>query len=342
MTGTQPQKSNMFSQKLQESLSKIQKKYGDEAIMRYGDTPRENIEVIPTGIPSLDTALGIGGLPKGRMVEIAGPEASGKTTCALHIVAEAQKNGGVVAFVDAEHALDPHYAESLGVDMDNILISQPDSGEIGLEIVEQLVRSGEVTLIIVDSVAALTTQAELNGEMSDATVAGIPRLLSKALRKLVGITSKTNCTVVFINQMRANIGGYGNAPTEITTGGKALRYYTSIRLDIRRIGAVKGSGEDVVGQKTRIKVIKNKLAAPHKEVEVDLIYGEGFSKESDLLDIAIEKGIIIKKGGWFAYGEKNFAQGRENARKALQDKGFYDEVYGKVNGTFEEVTEATV
>jgi recombination protein RecA len=331
MQGTQLQKSNMLSAKLQESLSKIQKKYGDESIMRYGDTPDEAIEVIPTGIPSLDVALGIGGIPKGRMIEIAGPESSGKTTCALHMVAEAQRQGGMVAFIDAEHALDPHYAQSLGVDMDNILISQPDSGEIGLEIVEQLVRSGEVTLIVVDSVAALATQAELNGEMSDATVAGIPRLLSKALRKLVGITSKENCTVVFINQMRANIGGYGNAPTEITTGGKALRYYTSIRLDIRRIGAVKGSGEDVVGQKTRIKVIKNKLAAPHKECNVDLIYGEGFSKESDLLDIAIEKGVILKKGGWFAYGDKNIAQGRENARIALKDKAFYDEVYDKVN-----------
>lgn len=321
----------MISSKLQESLSKIQKKYGEESIMRYGDTPREDIEVIPTGIPSLDKALGIGGYPKGRMIEIAGPEASGKTTCALMAVAEAQKNGGIVAFIDAEHALDPDYAETLGVDMENLLICQPDSGEIGLEIVEQLVRSDEVTLIILDSVAALTTQAELNGEMSDSTVAGIPRLLSKALRKLVGITSKNKCTIMFINQMRANIGGYGNAPTEITTGGKALRYYTSIRLDIRRIGGVKGSGEEMVGQKCRIKVIKNKLAAPHKEVEVDLIYGEGFSKESDLLDIAIEKGVILKKGGWFAYGEKNIAQGREKARIVLKDKAFYDEIYAKVN-----------
>ena len=317
-TGTQPQRTNMFSKKLQESLDKIQKKFGEESIMRYGDVPQGDVEIIPSGIPSLDVALGIGGYPKGRMIEIAGPEASGKTTCALHAVAEAQRHGGVVAFVDAEHALDPHYAQTLGVDMDNILISQPDSGEIALEIVEQLVRSEEVTLIVVDSVAALTTQAELNGEMSDSSVAGIPRLLSKALRKLIGITSKTNCTVIFINQMRANIGGYGNAPTEITTGGKALRYYASIRLDIRRIGAVKGSGETVVGQ---------------KEVEVDLIYGEGFSKESDLLDIAVEKGIIVKKGGWFAYDGKNLAQGRENARLALKDEALYTEVYDKVNAS---------
>lgn len=325
----------MFSAKLQESLNKIQKKYGDESIMRFGDSPRDDITVIPTGIPSLDVALGIGGMPQGRIIEIAGPEASGKTSTALHLVAEAQKNDGVVAFVDVEHALDPDYAELLGVDMNNLLLSQPDSGEIALEIVEQLVRSGEVKLIIIDSVAALTTQAELNGEMSDSTVAGIPRLLSKALRKIVGITHKTKCTVVFINQMRANIGAYGNAPTEITTGGKALRYYTSIRLDIRRIGAVKGSGDEVVGQKTRIKVIKNKLAAPHKEATVDLIYGEGFSKESDLLDIAIEKGVIEKKGAWFSYNDKNFAQGREGARKALKEKAFYDEIYGKLNAVTE-------
>lgn len=321
----------MFSTKLQESLSKIQKKYGEESIMRYGDTPKEDIEVIPTGIPSLDVALGIGGLPTGRIVEIAGPEASGKSTTALHFVAECQKKNKVIAYLDLEHTLDADYAETIGVNMSNIIISQPASGEIALEIVEQLIRSGEVGLIIIDSVAALATQAELNGEMSDVTVAGVARLLSKALRKIVGITAQNKCTVVFINQFRANVGAYGNAPTEITTGGKALRYYTTVRLDIRRVGSVKGSGDDIVGQRTKIKVIKNKLAAPHKEVEVDLIYGEGFSKESDLLDIAIEKGIIVKKGGWFAYDEKNIAQGRENARKALKDKVFYDEVYDKVN-----------
>lgn len=331
MLGTKTQKSNMFSAKLQESLSKIQKKYGDESIMRYGDTPKEDIEVIPTGIPSLDVALGIGGLPKGRMIEIAGPEASGKSTTALHIVAEAQKNAGVVAYIDTEHALDFGYAQTLGVDIDNLLVSQPDSGEIALEVVEQLVRSEEVTLIVLDSVAALATQAELNGEMSDSTVAGIPRLLSKALRKLVGITSKNKCTVLFINQMRANIGSYGNAPTEITTGGKALRYYTSIRLDIRRIGAVKGSGDEVVGQKTRIKVIKNKLAAPHKEVETTLLYGKGFSREADLIDLAISAKILNQKGAWISYEGKNISQGKMKLIELLEtDKELFNKIYEDV------------
>lgn len=310
---------------LQTALDLIEKKFGKGSIMIYGKQPIEKVEVISTSCPSLDTALGVGGFPKGRIVEIYGPESSGKTTLSLHTVAECQKAGGTVAFIDAEHALDPTYAQNLGVNMEEILISQPDSGEQALEILETLVRSGEVDMVVVDSVAALATQAELNGEMSDVTVAGVARLMSKALRKLTGTVSKTNCLVIFINQLRANIGGYGNAPTEITTGGKALKFYASVRIDIRRIGAVK-SGEDVIGNKTRIKVVKNKLSAPHREVEVDIIYGEGISREADLLEAAIDKGIIEKKGAWFAYEGTNFAQGKENARKSLKDIEFYDKI----------------
>lgn len=315
-----------ISAKLKESLEKIQKRFGTDAIMVYGDAPKEDIEVISTGIPSLDKALGIGGLPVGRIVEVSGPEGSGKTSAALHIVAEAQKKGRVVAYLDFEHALDSSYAEVIGVDMNNLLFSQPLSGEEGLEIVLQLAESGEVSLIVIDSVAALVTKAELDGDLIDAQVAQVPRLLSKTLKKLIGAASNNKCTVVFINQLRAVIGGYGNGPTSKPSGGMALPYYASVRLDVRRIGAVKGSGEDIVGQKVKIKVTKNKLSAPHKEIETDLIFGEGFSKESDLLDLAIDQKIIEKKGGWFSYAGTNFAQGRDNARKALKDAKFYDEI----------------
>jgi len=323
---------------LEKALATIEKKFGKEAIMRYSDVPRENVGVIPTGVPSLDKALGIGGVPKGRIIEIYGPESSGKTTLTLHTIAECQKAGGNVAFIDVEHALDPLYAERLGVDMDNILISQPDSGEAALEIVEELVRSEEVDLIVLDSIAALATRAELDGEMGDASVAGVARLMSKALRKLTHITSKNNCTIVFINQLRDKIGGMGYGPTEITTGGRAMRFYASVRLDIRRIGAVK-SGEENIGNKTKIKVVKNKLSPPHKEVEVELIFGEGISKESDLLDVAIEKGVITQKGAWFSYNGANFAQGRDNARKLLKDAKLFDEINKAVNS--EKVVSAT-
>jgi recombination protein RecA len=315
---------------LEKILEEVRKKFGEGALMLYGEVPTTPIESIPTGCPSLDKALGIGGLPKGRIVEVYGPESSGKTTLALHVMAECQKRGGQVAFIDTEHALDPIYASNLGVDMPKVLISQPGSGEQSLEILETLVKSEEVDLVVVDSVAALTTQAELDGEMSDTSVAGIARLMSKALRKLTGSISKNNCTVIFINQLRANIGGYGNSPTEVTTGGKALKFYASIRLDIRRIGALK-SGEDIIGSQTRVKVVKNKLSAPHKQVDFDLIHGEGISKESDLLDIAIDKGVIEKKGAWFVFEGANFAQGREKARKFLKNPEFYEKINRLVN-----------
>jgi recombination protein RecA len=263
------------------------------------------------------------------MVEIFGPESSGKTSLALHILAECQKQGGQVAFVDVEHALDPKYASVLGVDMDKVLMSQPDSAEQALEVVEALVRSGEVDVVVVDSVAALAPRAELNGEFGDALVGVVARLMSSAMRKLTHTVSETNCMVLFINQLRDKIGGFGYGPTETTTGGRALRYYCSVRLDIRRIGAVK-NGEEIIGNKTKIKVVKNKFSAPHKEIEADIIYGEGFSRESDLLDLAVSKGVIVKKGAWFYYSDKSIGQGRENARKSLKDLELYNEIKSKI------------
>lgn len=313
---------------IEETLELIEKKFGKGIVRKYGDAPDADVEVVPTGNPSLDKALGIGGLPKGRIVEVYGPEASGKTTLTLHVLSECQKAGGTVAFVDAEHALDPNYAISLGVKMDDVILSQPDSGEQALEVVEALVRSEEVDVVVVDSVAALVPRSELDGEMGDASVGVQARLMSQAMRKLTAITSKFNCLVIFINQVREKIGVmYGS--NEITTGGRALRFYSSVRLDIRRIGALK-DGENVVGNKTKVKIVKNKFSAPYKEVELDLIFGEGLSKESDLLNIAVEKNIITKKGAWFSYNDKNFAQGRENARKALKDTEFFNEVREKV------------
>lgn len=305
-------------------IESIEEKIGKETIMLYGDKPHEAPEVIPTGIPSLDKALGIGGIPLGRIVEIYGPEAAGKTTLALTILAQCQKKGGQVAFVDAEHALDPIYAANIGVDMDKVLLSQPDSGEQALEVVEAIAKSGEVQVVIVDSVAALVPRAELDGDMAAQHPGLQARLMSKAMRKLTATTSKNNCLIIFINQLRDKIGVMWGSP-ETTTGGKALKFYASLRLDIRRIGALK-NGEDTIGNKTKIKIVKNRLAPPFREVEVNIIYGEGISVEHDLLETAINSGIIVKKGAWFAFEDNNFAQGKENARKALKDKAFSDKI----------------
>jgi recombination protein RecA len=314
---------------LDKTIEALDKKFGKGTIMRFGDKPQESVEYISTGLPSLDEALGIGGLPKGRIVEIAGPESSGKTTCTLHLAVECQKAGGTVAFVDAEHALDPEYAKNLGLNMDEVLISQPDFGEQALEVVESLVRSEQVDLIIIDSVAALVPKSELEGNMGDSLPGLQARLMSQAMRKLTGTISKTKTLVVFINQLRATIGGYGNGPNETTTGGKALKFYASVRLDIRRIGSLK-NGEEVIGNKTRIKIVKNKLAPPYRQVEFDIIFGEGISIESDVLDKAIEANVIEKSGAWFKFEGKNFAQGRENARKALKDEDFKAMVLDKM------------
>ena len=309
---------------LEKALEIIEKKFGPETLMKYGDKPVVEIGVVSTGIPSLDKALGIGGFPKGRIVEIYGPESSGKTTLTLHVIAQAQKAGGTVAFVDAEHALDPEYASKLGVNMDEVLISQPDSGEQALEVVEALVRSEEVDVIIVDSVAALTPRAEIDGDMGNSNVGVQARLMSQAMRKLTAINSKNDCLIIFINQLRDKIGVMFGSP-ETTTGGKALKFYASVRIDIRRIGALK-DGDAVIGNKTKIKIVKNKLAPPFKEVELDLIYGEGLSKEADLLNLAIQSGVIVKKGSWLIYKEKSLAQGIEKVRLMLKEEAFYDEI----------------
>jgi recombination protein RecA len=300
------------------AVSTIEKQFGKGSIMRLGeDTAPPEVRVIPSGSLGLDIALGVGGLPRGRIVEIYGPESSGKTTLALHVVAEAQKTGGICAFVDAEHALDVGYARKLGVRTDDLLVSQPDCGEQALEITEMLVRSGAVDVIVVDSVAALTPRAELEGEMGDAHVGLQARLMSQALRKLTGTISKSNTLVVFINQIRMKIGVmFGNPET--TTGGNALKFYSSVRLDIRRVGALK-DGEKVVGNRTRVKVVKNKLSAPFKEVEFDILYGEGVSHEGDLVDLGAECGAVEKSGAWFGFEGERIGQGRENAKQFLRD-----------------------
>ena len=299
------------------AMAQIERMYGKGAIMRFGDKAELNVDYIPTGSLSLDVALGIGGLPKGRIVEIYGPESSGKTTLALHIVAQAQKRGGEVAFVDAEHALDPDYAARIGVDIDSMLVSQPDTGEQALEITDALVRSGAVDVVVVDSVAALTPRAEIEGEMGDTFVGLQARLMSQALRKLAGNISKTNCVVIFINQLRMKIGVmYGNPET--TTGGNALKFYASVRIDIRRTEAIK-NGTEIVGNRTRAKIVKNKVAPPFKEAIFDIMYGEGISKWGELVDLAVQLDLINKSGSWFSIGDERIGQGRDNAKLYLQE-----------------------
>ena len=300
---------------LQTALAQMEKTFGKGAVMRLGDRPDMNVDAIPTGSLALDAALGIGGVPKGRIIEIYGPESAGKTTLALHIIAEAQKQGGEVAFVDAEHALDPVYAAALGVDIDNMLIAQPDTGEQALEITDGLVRSGAVDVVVVDSVAALTPRAEIEGEMGDTFVGLQARLMSQALRKLAGTISKTNCVVVFINQLRMKIGVmYGNPET--TTGGNALKFYASVRLDVRRVEAIKEGG-NVVGNKTRVKVVKNKVAPPFREAYFDIMYGQGISKWGELVDLAVEMDIVQKSGSWFSMGDERIGQGKDSVKAFL-------------------------
>lgn len=303
---------------LDAAVAQIEKQHGKGSVMKLGDKGATiNIETIPTGSISLDIALGLGGIPKGRIIEVYGPESSGKTTVALHMVAEVQKRGGIAGFIDAEHALDPVYASNIGVDIDNLYISQPDYGEQALEITETMVRSGAVDIIIVDSVAALVPKAEIDGEMSDVQVGLQARLMSKALRKLTAVISKSNCTVIFINQLREKVGVmFGNPET--TTGGRALKFYSSIRLDVRKCETLKAGGE-VVGSRTRIKVVKNKIAPPFKEAEFDIMFGEGISREGDILDLAAELSIINKSGAWYAYNGEKIGQGRDNAKKYLKE-----------------------
>ena len=301
---------------LQTALAQIEKNYGKGTVMRLGDRPDMNVDAIPTGSLALDAALGIGGVPKGRIIEIYGPESSGKTTLALHILAEAQKKGGEVAFVDAEHALDPVYAAALGVDTDNMLVSQPDTGEQALEITDALVRSGAVDAVVVDSVAALTPRAEIEGEMGDTFVGLQARLMSQALRKLAGTIAKTNCVVIFINQLRMKIGVmYGNPET--TTGGNALKFYSSVRLDVRRVESIKEGG-NVIGNKTRVKVVKNKVAPPFREAFFDIYYGQGISKWGELVDLAVQLDIVQKSGSWFSMGDERIGQGKDSVKTYLQ------------------------
>ena len=305
------------SKALATALAQIDKSFGKGSVMRLGDDTRPPVSVIPTGSVALDVALGVGGLPRGRIIEVYGPESSGKTTVALHAVASAQRAGGNAAFIDAEHALDPVYAKALGVDIDNLLVSQPDTGEQALEITDMLVRSGGLDIIVIDSVAALVPKAEIEGEMGDSHVGLQARLMSQALRKLTSIVSNTNSTVVFINQLREKIGVMFGSP-ETTTGGRALKFYSSVRLDVRKIDVLKQGGE-IVGTRVRVKVVKNKIAPPFKEIEFDIMFGKGISKEGDILDLAVKENIVEKSGAWFSYEGNKIGQGRENAKGFLQE-----------------------
>ena len=319
---------------LESALAQIEKQYGKGSVMKLGDTNSHmNIETIPTGSISLDIALGLGGVPKGRIIEVYGPESSGKTTVALHMVAEVQKMGGIAGFIDAEHALDPVYAKNIGVNIDDLYISQPDNGEQALEITETMVRSGAVDIVIVDSVAALVPKAEIDGDMGDSHVGLQARLMSQALRKLTAVISKSNCIVIFINQLREKVGVmFGNPET--TTGGRALKFYSSIRLDVRRIESLKQAGE-IIGNRVRIKVVKNKIAPPFKEAEFDIMFGQGISREGDVLDLAASEDIIIKSGAWYAYNDVKIGQGRENAKQYLKENpAVFEEVEKKVRAKF--------
>ena len=303
---------------LEAALSQIERQFGKGSVMKLGDPASQmNVETIPTGSLSLDIALGLGGIPKGRIIEIYGPESSGKTTVTLHMIAEVQKRGGIAGFIDAEHALDPAYAQAIGVDVDNMYISPPDYGEQALEIAETMVRSGAIDLVVIDSVAALVPKAEIEGEMGDAQVGKQARMMSQALRKLTGAIGKTNCTVIFINQLREKIGVFYGSP-ETTTGGNALKYYSSVRIDIRRIEQIKNGGE-IIGNRTRAKIVKNKIAPPFKTAEFDIMFGEGISFEGDVVDLAVEAGVINKSGAWYSYDGNKIGQGRENAKIYLQE-----------------------
>ena len=315
---------------LDAAIAQIEKQYGKGSVMKLGDSNANmNIDVIPTGSLSLDIALGLGGVPRGRIIEVFGPESSGKTTVAIHIVAEIQKRGGIAGFIDAEHALDPTYAKNIGVDIDNLYISQPDCGEQALEITETMVRSGAVDVVIVDSVAALVPKAEIDGEMGDSHMGLHARLMSQALRKLTAVVSKTNCVVIFINQLREKVGVVFGNP-EVTTGGRALKFYASVRLDVRRIDTLRQGGE-IVGNRTRVKIVKNKVAPPFKEAEFDIVFGKGISKVGDILDLAVANDIVDKSGAWYAYNGNKIGQGRENAKAYLENNtAICDEIEQKV------------
>ncbi len=320
---------------LEDTFKQIEKQFGKGSIMKLGDKVYENMEVIHTGSLSLDLALGVGGYPKGRIIEIYGPESSGKTTFALHAIAEAQKQGGYAAFIDAEHALDPKYAKALGVDVDNLILSQPDTGEQALEICEQLVRSNAIDIVVIDSVAALVPKVEIDGDMGDSHVGLQARLMSQAMRKLSGVISKTNTVAIFINQIREKVGVMFGSP-ETTSGGRALKFYSTIRLDVRRIEGIK-QGDQIIGNLTRIKVVKNKVAAPFKTVEVDLIYGQGVSRYGEILDLAVERDIVNKSGAWFSYEGEKIGQGRENVKKYLaENPNLCQEIESKIRNYNEE------
>lgn len=326
---------------LESALKQIEKQYGAGAVMRLGENSHLNIDAISTGSLTLDLATGIGGLPKGRIVEIYGPESSGKTTLALHCIAECQKQGGVAAFVDAEHALDPVYAGNLGVDIDSLLVSQPDYGEQALEITEQLVRSGAVDIIVVDSVAALVPRTEIDGEMGDSHVGLHARLMSQAMRKLTGAINKSNCLIIFINQLREKVGVvYGNP--EVTTGGRALKFYSSMRIDVRKAEAIKAAGSEVIGTRTKVKIVKNKLAPPFKQAEFDIMYGRGISKSGEILDLAAEYDIIKKSGSWFSYGDERLGQGRDKVKDIIEnDPEFAEKLENQIKEKIKEQQESS-